>query len=122
MFRNTVNRNYSAIAYLRHHPYPLVDQLLELWQGIELPKTFEHFSRKSVKRAIICCSCDIPAARKLCGFISARIACYRCYKHANYDDKNQPNYGGFDDMESWFIEKNINEIKNNASIWKACKT
>ena len=99
---------------LNHYLAPLVDQLIELWQGIDLPETFEHPNGKTIKGAIICCSCDIPAARKLCGYISVRIACHRCLKHADFDDKNQPNFGGLADMDSWFVERNVKEIKNNA--------
>ena len=83
---------------LNHYLAPLVDQLIELWQGIDLPETFKHLSGKMIKGIIIYCSCDIPVTRKLCGYISAKIACYRCLKHANYDDKNQPNFGRLADM------------------------
>ncbi|PKB98217.1 hypothetical protein RhiirA5_431735 [Rhizophagus irregularis] len=93
---------------LNHYLAPLVDQLIELWQGIEL-ETFEYPNGKIVKKAVICCSCNIPAARKLCGYISARVACHRCLKQANYDG-NQPNFGGFSDMDSWFIERDVKEI------------
>jgi hypothetical protein len=97
---------------LNHYLAPLVDQLIELWQGLEL-ETFEHPSGKIVKGAVICCSCDIPVARKLCGYISAKVACHRCLKQANYNE-NQPNFGGFSDMDSWFIERDVKEIKKNA--------
>jgi hypothetical protein len=114
--------NEPKLHQLNHYLAPLVDQLIELWQGVDLAETYEHSNGKRVKGAVICCSCNIPAVRKLCGFISARIACYRCLKHADYDDRNQPNYGGFANMESWFIERNVNEIRNNTFAWKACKT
>ena len=83
---------------LNYYLAPLVDQLIELWQDINL-KTFEHSSRKTVKGAIICCSCDILVTRKLCGYISVRVACYQYLKQANYDG-NQLNFGGFSDMNS----------------------
>ncbi|PKC00943.1 hypothetical protein RhiirA5_249243, partial [Rhizophagus irregularis] len=35
---------------------------------------------------------------------------------------NQPNFGGLADIDSWFIERNVEEIKNNALAWKNCKT
>ncbi len=113
--------NEPKLHQLNHYLAPLVDQLIELWKGMVL-ETFEQPNGKTIKGAVICCSCDIPAARKLCGFISARIACYRCLKHANYDNRNQPNFGGFSDMDSWFIERDVKEIKKNALAWKNCKT
>ena len=34
---------------LNHYLAPLVDQLIELWQGIDLPETFEHPNGKKLK-------------------------------------------------------------------------
>ncbi|CAG8705545.1 1757_t:CDS:2, partial [Funneliformis mosseae] len=89
---------------------------------INLPKTFKHPNGKKIKVAVICCFCDIPAIRKLCGYISAKVACYRCFKHADYDDNNQLNFGGLDDMNDWFKERDTKEIRNNTSEWKNCRT
>ena len=72
--------------------------------------------------AVICCACDISAARKLYDFISARIACYRCMKRANFDERNQLNFGGFADMSEWFVERNIDIIRRDANLWKNCYT
>lgn len=99
------------LHHLNHYLAPLIDQLIELWHGIDLSETFENPNGEKIRGAIICCSCDIPAARKLCGYISARIACHRCLKHASFDDRNQPNFGGLADIDSWFIERNVEEIK-----------
>jgi len=48
--------------------------------------------------AIICCSNDISAVRKLCGHISALAGCYRCYKRISGDEDQRQNFEGFDDM------------------------
>jgi hypothetical protein len=101
---------------------PIIDQLIELWEGIDLSATFESPSGKRIKCAVICCSSDLPAARKLCGHISAKAACHRCYKRANYDIWNQPHFGGISNMESWFVERDHNLIRNDAINWKNCKT
>lgn len=114
--------NEPKLHQLNHYLVPLVDQLIELWQGVELPKTFEHPNGKKIKCAIFCCSCDIPATRKLCGHILARIACYRYIKQADYDDRNQPNFSGLSDMDTWFIERDVKEVRKNAIGWKNCKT
>src|SRR5438270_11956267 len=50
---------------LNHYLAPIIDQFIELWKGIDI-STNETFS-KHIRAAIICCACDIPAARKLCG-------------------------------------------------------
>ena len=34
----------------------------------------------------------------------------------------QPNFGGFTDFDEWFIERDINVIKEKASEWKKCTT
>ena len=57
---------------------PLVDDL-KLWNGIQ----FSVASLSCVKKircALICVACDLPAGRKICGFLSysARLGCSRC--------------------------------------------
>ena len=71
--------------------------------------------------AVICCSNDIPAVRKLCGHISALAACHRCYKTANIS-RRKSNFAGFDDMDDWFIQKDLNEHRQNAENWRLCKS
>ncbi|PKB93185.1 hypothetical protein RhiirA5_247878, partial [Rhizophagus irregularis] len=57
---------------INHFLSPIVNELLEFWDGIDL------LSGKIIRMAVICCSNDIPAARKLCGHISALVGCHRC--------------------------------------------
>ena len=110
------------LHHINHYLAPLVDQLLELWNGIEITTNESPMDTKKIKCAVICYSCDIPAARKLCGQISARIACFQCEKHAQFDARHQPNFGGFVDMNNWFVECDVDEIKINAHAWLQCKT
>ena len=49
------------------------------------------------------------------------MACYRCYKSANIVI-NQPNFGGFSDFDDWFIERDIDIIREKANEWKNCTT
>ena len=62
---------------------PMVEELKEFWdRGIRL-YTFESPSFKLLFRiALMCVACDIPAARKLCGFKghNANYGCSRCKK------------------------------------------
>ena len=71
--------------------------------------------------AVICYSNDIPAARKLCRHISALAACHRCYKTANIS-RRKSNFAGFDHIDNWFIQKDLNEHRQNAENWQLCKS
>ena len=35
---------------------------------------------------------------------------------------NQSNFGGFADLDEWFIERDINVIRDKVSEWKKCTT
>ena len=48
---------------------PLVDELLDLWNGSYL-QTSSVFGIKPVHGALICVSFDLPATCKACGFTS----------------------------------------------------
>ena len=63
---------------------PLVDELKEFWSGVQITLS----SEKNITACIclICVSCDIPAVRKVCGFLGhqARLGCSKClceFKH-----------------------------------------
>lgn len=109
-----------SLHEINNYLYPIVNQLNRLWNGY-FTKTHEYSNGRFIRGAVIGCSCDVPASRKLCGFISARIACYRCHKSANFVN-NQPNFGGFENFDKWFIERDINIIREKASEWKRCPT
>jgi hypothetical protein len=102
---------------INHYLAPIIDELLELWAGFNLPT-----AGKNVRLAVICCSNDIPAARKLCGHASALAGCHRCYKRANREEGRRSNFGGFEDMDDWFIMKDPVEHRRNAMIWKHQQT
>lgn len=76
---------------------PLVDELKEAWQGFSM-KSFKSPSQPvTFKLALICVGCDIPASRKLCGFLghAATKGCNKCMK--SFDGGvGEKNYGGFD--------------------------
>ena len=74
---------------------PLVDEL-KLWVGVVMKCS--SGTPVIVRAALICTSCDIPAARKVSGFVghSAYSACSRCLKPfptAEFGEK--PDYSGF---------------------------
>ena len=113
--------NEVKLHKINHYLSPIVDELLEFWDGVDLPLTNEHPIGRRIRLAVICCSNDIPAARKLCDHISALIGCHQCYKRANTDG-TKPNFGGFDDMPEWFQERDLEEHRQNAERWRQCKS
>jgi len=63
--------HHTLIIHFRLHKInrylaPIVDELLEFWDGINPPATNKHPNGRKVRLAIICCFNDIPAVRKLC--------------------------------------------------------
>ena len=56
-----------------------------------------------IQAAVLCFASDIPAARKLCGFLghSAKRGCSHCYKEFPGGFGEQRDYSGFDDREQW---------------------
>ncbi|PKC02388.1 hypothetical protein RhiirA5_425308 [Rhizophagus irregularis] len=61
---------------INHYLSPIVDKLLEFWNSVDLPSTDLHSTGKKIWMAVICCSNDISAARKLCNHISALVGCH----------------------------------------------
>ena len=59
---------------------PLVNDLLKLWDGVIMESSTSN--KVIVRAALICVSCDIPAARKVCGFVGhrARKGCNKCLR------------------------------------------
>ena len=103
---------------------PLVDELLDFWDGvwINTPSTGPKFCRL----ALVCATCDIPASRKLCGFLSfsAKMGCNKCKK-----EFPRPAFGAKQDFSgfsrsSWTLRTNAEHreqawtIKNTASSKK----
>ena len=60
---------------------PLVKELLNFWSGVEI--SIQSLQKcVQVRCALLCVACDIPASRKVCGFLghSADIGCSKCLK------------------------------------------
>jgi hypothetical protein len=102
---------------INHYLAPIIDELLKFWKGVNIPAI-----DKTIRLAVICCSNDIPAARKLCGHISALAGCHRCYKRAGGEEGQRANFGGFEDMDEWFKTKDPLKHRNDAFLWKHKQT
>ena len=80
---------------------PLVDELQQLWQ--RLPMQLHNGLHVLVRAALLCVGCDIPAARKVCGFVGhqALKGCSKCllsFPTATFGEKGD--YSNFDHT-SW---------------------
>lgn len=79
---------------------PLVNELLQLWDGLVIQTCN---GAVLVRGALLCVACDIPAARKVCGFSghNSRRACSKCLKlfpTENFGE--QPDFSGYD-RDNW---------------------
>ena len=110
-----------SLHRINHYLAPIVDELVSLWNGVTLNWTYENRGEKRIRAALILVSCDISAARKICGHVSALVSCHRCEKHANYENRKH-NFAGMDDMDEWFIPRNPNEHCQNALGWRRCNS
>jgi len=76
-----------------------------------------------VRACIACVTCDIPAVRKLCGFLghTARLGCSKCLKEfptEEFGDKRD--YSGFN-RDLWPVRSLI-DYKNNCDELNKCTT
>ena len=64
--------------HINSYLYPLVDDLLDLWHdGITVTTNNEAATYRA---ALLCVACDLPAAHKVCGFLShsSSHSCSKC--------------------------------------------
>jgi len=79
---------------------PLVQELKEAWHnGFTIPVQNDHVC---VKLALTCVTCDIPATRKVCGFLShnASMGCNKCLKKFTKNFGEDTDYSGYN-REEW---------------------
>ena len=61
---------------------PLVEDLNKLFSGVKMKNPNFMFGETTIRAILSCVVCDLPAARKVCGFLSynARFGCSKCLK------------------------------------------
>ena len=99
---------------------PFVAELKELWNGAVMR------SRESsvlVRAALLCVGCDIPAARKVCGFVghAAFRGCSKClteFPTARFGEK--PDYSNF--LKASWTPRSNSEHVLKALEYKECNT
>ena len=57
---------------------PIVDELLQFAEGVDLPATYQHPQGRKIYLALILSANDIPTARKICGHAGPGVKCHRC--------------------------------------------
>jgi len=80
---------------------PLVSELQEAWeQGFNVMSL--QGTSLLVRLALSCVTCDIPASRKVCGFLShnSTLGCNKCLKQFKVTFGDRTDYSGFD-RENW---------------------
>ena len=88
---------------------PLVNDLVKLYHGVEIPNAHSLFGKRKIKAVMNCIVCDIPATRKVCGFLGANATkgCSKClseFKTMHFGSK--PDFSGFD-CDIYLGSKNI---------------
>lgn len=91
---------------------PLVQELKALWVCKERFSIYGSLFKRPIKVGLVCVSSDIPATRKIGGFLGhmASQGCSRCKKHFN--SGNGLDFSGFD-RENW-QPRNSSEHKQSA--------
>ena len=79
--------NEVHLHYINYYLASIVNKLHWFWDGVQI-STYENPSGKIIQAALILCLCDISAARKLCGYTSALVACYCCKKKVQYENRH----------------------------------
>ena len=100
---------------------PLVSDFLKLWQGVVMKNP--HSCPILVRGALLCCSSDIPANRKLCGFVgySALKGCSKCllsFPTPSFGEKSD--YSNFDRTQ--WEPRSISQHRSVAQEYGACNT
>ena len=101
--------SHDLNSYLK----PLVEELSELWTGLKTNvNTDKGYVSLNMKAALLCVACDLPAGRKVCGFLgySAALGCTRCLKRFS-GMVGSMNYSGFD--RSVWIKRDLNQHIEN---------
>lgn len=98
---------------------PIVSDLLDLWKGVNV-RLADSTSDTTIRCALIGVSCDLPAARKVCGFLShsANLGCSICYTEFSEGFGSRNNYSNFN-RHLWQFRTNARHRSDVEKINKA---
>jgi hypothetical protein len=113
-----------GLERINHYLAPIVDELLELWRGWRVPKTYQCSDGLDIKVALIIGSSDTPATRKLFGHGSAVMKCHRCEKRSTYSEVyKKTHYGGMQNYDKWVTNlANPSLHRQHAHEWLQCNS
>lgn len=96
---------------------PIISDLLDLWKGVKM--RLPDSTSITIRCALIGVSCDLPAARKVCGFLShsANLGCSMCYAEFS-EGFGSRNYSDFD-RNNWRMRTNNQHRADIKKIEKA---
>ena len=79
---------------------PLVADLNALWKGVYISVP-SHSHTIRIRAALLCVSCDIPACRKVCGFLghNSNLACSKCNCFFPGNVSDGFNFSGYDTLQ-----------------------
>ena len=106
--------SHSINSYLG----PLVLELQQAWnEGFTVMSP--HNIPVKVRLALCCVCCDIPASRKVSGFLghSASLGCNKCYKRFESSFGQNTDYSGFD-RECWELRTGVSHRQRVEEVKK----
>lgn len=99
---------------------PLVEDLQQLWKGVDMTTPD---GVKTIRAALLCTASDIPATRKLCGFVGhgALKGCSRCLKSfPTTEFGTKPDYSGF--QRNTWPKRDLSDHRKQGMNWKHAQT
>ena len=102
---------------------PLVDDIKTLYKGITYNNPNSLFGSTTVRALITCVGSDLPATRKVCGFLSynAEKGCSKCLKSfPTVSFGQKPDFSGYD-CENWEARQ-LSDHLENAMLVKNAET
>ena len=99
---------------------PLVSELISLWGGLPF-KTYSNATVR-IRCALLCVACDMPAARKVSGFLSfkANLGCSRCYCNFGTGIFGKQDFSGFD-CDKW-VPRSVDRHRRDIELTLRCLT
>lgn len=99
---------------------PLVQELQQAWNTGIAVRTPNN-SVITIRLALTCVTCDIPASRKVCGFLghNATLGCNKCYKEFVCAEGGGTDYSGYD-RETWHLRNCQSHREHCREILNEC--
>ena len=102
---------------------PLVDDLKVLFEGITFKNSNSLFGSTTLRALLTCIGSDLPATRKVCGFLSynAEKGCSKCLKSFPTESFGEkPDFSSYD-CENWELRSHTQHVAD-ALLVKSAKT